>query len=787
MDKALTVIKKSQCLPFYPITVLPPDVLELMQRSFDALLGNSISIKMGNLIKVFDVYCHVTATPITYLSLSSPTFERVIRGFLGAFDNDSLVSVEKNTRRSYAKSFTKLLTKMREEIPLLPVVLGKDALPESNRHIWEGMKAHLDPVALRYWNGWEVQGRKENNGYVPMAYLWNSHGPEFAELVFDEYSKNMSKKLAPSHTDFNTLIYYLSENKERWPVSTFQNPLQIKRLFIDFMFHNFMQAVENGTDIDNRTRTYSKFIFSIDEIFIQSGTWARPFAGSLPKPPAKSTPGARTNHKKNSDGTVVKNKLITEVPLHLTDSTAIKILFKNIHEDNTLVLKWARYRLTRAKEAYEACKELAKYGTVITGGNENAKKIEDIGAANICATYVEKGTTYLKKGDKELTGKIPKGDIFKILGIPTVDTIFAFQMLLVHAHPCITDSFFLHFELHNKRGDVSGFKATEYGYQLIGYKDRKKGQNSEQKIDLSEQESEWVKLIIAMTEALRNDLRAAGNDEWRYLFLHTAGRLITPSRPESLKLNDGTIIFQKRMVEEFMVFGNRDETATRRFITQLSVTAFRASAAVEIYLRDHDVEEMARALGHKGYTSTLLSSYLPEPILAFFQTRWIRLFQRGIICRAMKDSPRLLEAARFRDMDELHEFLKNHALREIPEHLQNPDYLKTPVQKAAADNSDPDKPGQVVVSIDTGVLTALLSLNAAVAEATENARSNNKSGEDNDTRQLCSKAIYWSHFSDLVVKEIEDGFNSELQEYLETAQQHANAAHMEDLIYATAS
>jgi len=236
-----------------------------------------------------------------------------------------------------------------------------------------------------------------------------------------------------------------------------------------------------------------------------------------------------------------------------------------------------------------------------------------------------------------------------------------------------------------------------------------------------------------------------------------------------------------------MVFGNRDETATRRFITQLSVTAFRASAAVEIYLRDHDVEEMARALGHKGYTSTLLSSYLPEPILAFFQTRWIRLFQRGIICRAMKDSPRLLEAARFRDMDELHEFLKNHALREIPEHLQNPDYLKTPVQKAAADNSHPDKPGQVVVSIDTGVLTALLSLNAAVAEATENARSNNKSGEDNDTRQLCSKAIYWSHFSDLVVKEIEDGFNSELQEYLETAQQHANAAHMEDLIYATAS
>ena len=781
MDNALTIIKKSQSLPFYPITVLPPDVLKLMQSAFDALYGNGTPQKMGNLIKVFDVYCHVTGAPITYLNLSSPAFERVIRGFLGAFADEALVSVEKPTRRQYARSFVKLLTKMREEIPMLPLVTGQDALPDNNCHIWEEMQRNLDPMAVRYWNGWEVQGRKGNSGYVPIAYLWNSHGPEFAELVFDRYAKSMSAELSPSHTDFNTLLYFLSDNQERWPVSTFQNPLQIKRLFIDFMFHNFMQAVKNKTDIDVRTRTYSKFIFSMDKIFIQSGVWARPFAGELPRPIAKSTPGTRTNHKKKPDGTVVQNKLVTEIPLHLTDTAAIEILFKKIHEDNTLVLKWAKHRLAKAKEAYDVCKELAQHGIVITGGNKSAKTVEDIGAENLCATYLSKGITYLKKGGKELTGSVSKGDIFNTLGIPTVDTIFAFQMLLVHAHPCVTDSFLLHFELHDKRGNVSGFKPTESGYQLIGYKDRKGGKNSEQKIDLSEEEVEWVNLIISMTKVLRDELREAGNDEWRYLFLHTAGRLVTPSRPDAMKLNNKTIIFQRRMVEEFMALGQLDEATAKRFITQLSVTAFRASAAVEIFLRDHSVEDMARALGHKGYQSTLLSSYLPEPILAFFQTRWIRLFQRGIICRAMKDSPRLLEAARFSDMDELHEFLKNHALREIPEHLQNPDYLTAPTSLTAANDSAPDQPDQVVVSIDTGVLTALLSLKAAVTEATAKADATNKA------RQLCSRAIYWSRFSDLVVKEIEDGLNSELQEYLKIAQQHANTAHMEDIIYATAS
>lgn len=781
MDSSLTIIKGMQCLPFYPITALPPDVLEVMQRAFDAL-DPRVKTKAGNLIRSFDVYCHVTAAPITYLSLSSVGFEKVIRGFLGALDDESLLPLSYQARREYQRSFVKLMIKMREEIPMMPELATADWQPGLYQKVWQSMQRDLDPVALRYWNGWVVQGRNGNNGYVPIAYLWNSHGLEFAETVFEHYSKNMSKKLSPSHSDFNTFIYYLADNKKRWPASTFQNPVKLRQLFVDFMLHNFLQAVENGTDIDIRTRSYSKFIFYIDEIFLQSGVWVKPYSGALPKPISKTTPGTKTNTKKKSDGTVVKDKLITEVPIHLTDSQAIEILFKDIHEDNALVLKWARYRLQKAKEAYEACVELGRHGTVITGGNNNSKAIEQIGAANICATYLEKGTTYFKNNLKGILGKVPKGEAYKFLGIPNVDTIFALQMLLIHGHPEVTDSFFLNLELYNKRGTRTGFTKTESGaYQLTGYKDRAGGPNSLRKILLSDEEAEWVMLMVSMTQVLRDELRAAGNDEWRYMFLHTAGRFVTPSKPEALKLNDKTIPYKREMVEEFITLGNRGEIATKRFITRLSLTAFRASAAVEVFLRDHDVEEMARALGHKRYDSTLLSSYLPEPILAFFQTRWIRLFQRGIICRSMKDSPRLLEVACFANMDELHEFLENHALRDIPEHLQNPEYLKKPASFAAANDSDADKPGQVIVSINTGVLTALLSLRAAVIEETKRAQ------ENPPGRQLCAKAIYWSHFTELVVKDIEEGLQSDLLEHLESAQQHANATHMEDLIYATSS
>jgi hypothetical protein len=774
MEIGLTIIKSTNSLVNYPITRIPPDVLELMQRSCDGLAGEARSYKTAHLLKLLDAFFHVTGFQVSYLALSTPAFETAARGFAGALLDQSIIQASDQTTREYLRVFVKLLDKMRAEVPLLPFLTLADTDSPKTQAAWERMKRNIDLKALRYWNGWEIQGRKGKISYLPIPLVWNSHGEDFAEFIYKKYRQNAAKQLAPSHSDFNLWLQYISENAERWPTTSLQHPIHIKSLFIDFMRHNFFQALEFGSDIAIRTKSYSKFIYMIEEVFIDPGFWARPFAGKLPRPTVKTPPGSHTNLKKKKDGTVVKNKLITEIPLHVSDSQAIELLFKQIHADNRLVLDWAKTRLANAERALLDCQSLARNGNILTTGNNKVKELLYIGAENLCATYQRMGLGYLKAQDKNAVGHVSKSEIAERLGLPTTDTFFAFQLLLTHAHPCVTESFFTHFELYDKRGNLSGFLETNSGYQLVGYKDRKGGALSEQKIDLTPEQADWVKLIIDLTAVFRKELRNNNDDTWRFLFLHSGGRIVTPTRPEALKLNTKTIIFQRKMIKEFMSVGDLDENMAKRFIVRLSVTAFRASAAVEIYLNNHSVEEMARALGHAQYNSSLLSSYLPEPILAFFQTRWIRLFQRGIICQAMKDSPRLLEAARFNNMEELHDFLKNHALRDIPKHLQNPDYLKTPKQTSMATANDDKKADRVIVSIDTGVLTALLSLKAAVTNAKPDA-------------SLCSKAIYWSRFSDLVVRDIENGFNSDLHEYLEIAQQHANATHMESLIYATAS
>lgn len=774
MENGLTIIKSAISLVHHSIERIPPDVLDLFERCSDSVNPKSVE-KTPHLLKFLEAFFHVTSFQVTYMGLSSHSFQTAGLGFMRAVLDGAVCQMSHVSRMGYLRCFVKLMDKARENVPLLPSFALTDADSPEARTAWEQMKQALDTKALRYWHSWEIQGRKGKISYLPIPGIWRSHGEEFAELIYDKYRQNAAKQLAPAHSNFNLFLEYLSRNPEKWPVTTFQHPIEIKKLFLDFMGNNFIQAVENGTDIYSRTKSYSKFIFTIEQVFIDSGVWARPFAGQLPRPVAKSLPGSYTNLTKTKDGIVVKSKLITEVPIHVTDSQAIDILFRKIRADNNLVLKWARLRLDLASKKNIEFNVLAEKGEIITGGNLNAKHIAEIGIENLCATYKHKGITYLKEMKKTALGKVPRSEIAHCLGVPTVDTFFAFQMLLTHAYPCVTESFFTHFELYNKRGDLSGFLKTNSGYQLVGYKDRKGGALSEQKIKLTDEQADWVKLIISMTTPMRQELKTAGDDAWRYLFLHSGGRVVTPTRPEAVKLNNKTVKYQPTMVGEFMSVGNLSEDKAKQFIVRLSVTAFRASAGVEVYLNTHSVEEMARALGHSQYSSSLLSSYLPEAILAFFQTRWIRIFQRGIICRAMKDSPRLLEAARFNDMGELHEFLKNHALREIPEHLQNPDYLQSTKQsRTAANDKDKDKADYVIVSIETGVLTALLSLKAAVAAAKPDA-------------SVCGQAIYWSNFSDAVVRDIEEGYDSGLQDDLNIARQHANAAHMENLIYATAS
>src|SRR5262249_4299956 len=149
-----------------------------------------------------------------------------------------------------------------------------------------------------------------------------------------------------------------------------------------------------------------------------------------------------------------------------------------------------------------------------------------------------------------------------------------------------------------------------------------------------------------------------GDDAWRYLFL-TSGKGFTPARmcsqyAQARRRNPKGSFFDALKSPTSDISLERAEKLSARF----NLGAVRASKGVLVYLETRSVKEMAKALGHKKYSPKTLSHYLPAPIFDFFQSRWIRIFQQGMIVEAMKESALLLEATEFRTMAEFHEFMQ---------------------------------------------------------------------------------------------------------------------------------
>lgn len=762
----MTIIKNTAFLANYPFRVLPESLVAAFTRHA-SLVGEMLNPTL----KLFECYCDVTNAKISFTSLSSAPFRKVVEGFLGSLSDTSLVANQQRSRMHYARNFISILDSMRTEIPEIPEFEQKSIATLQFASVWKAQFDDLNVEAVHYWNGWEIKSAKGKSHFLALANLWNTHGREFAEQFYHQWRLFFEKRLGPGFSEVNKLAEFLVKNKENWPAESFYNPQTIKALFLAFMKEYFLDSYDRGLNLNSQIKTWGRFIANCEEAFIQGNIWATPFGGGLPKPTAKSVPGALTRISARDDGTEVHEKLITEVPLNVTDDEAIEIIFKRINADISTVVAWARAQTKDLHERAKQRKILARKGTPIRDG-AGKKTTQELGIENICATFEHYGFPTKKS---EFISRYGAGSsshkTAHLLGIPTAYSLFPAQCLLVAEHPEITQSFLEKLKLFDKNGNISGFIETDTGYQLEGFKDRRGPKLSQQKIPLSPAATETIKQVIEITEPLRNHLKLTGDERWRELFLTCSVGLFTPSSASTppwnmLVLTKRPNIF-KNLEESFADHTPLRGEKLKQFLSRVSLSTLRASCGVAVYLKTKSVQEMSKALGHAQYVPDLLAHYLPDSILGFFQSRWIRIFQRGIICEAMKDSPYLLESANFQTMGELHSFLINHALKYIPDHLQNPDgLLGTPI--AARDYT------QIYIAINPGILTALISLEMAVncAQCAQN---------------VSGRARYWADLSKVVTEEINQGHDGLLKQHLAEAKKYCDPSRMERLIYANAA
>lgn len=700
------------------------------------------------IFRYLECFLQITGQQVDEIILKTEEFKNIALDFLGAINSPKFTTSSFAWRYKISNVWLQLLSHLHSERPKLQHVTIKPSslslVPALKNLVDKFENMSLNEEKIWLWRAWPTTNKNGRNSFLPLYPVYERLGRTFVENLYqvcDAYFRSRRAALIPGLMPLTRFIgkypkpIYVNDFHQADFVTTFW-----QEFFIYFVTTSYDHG--NGAQISSIVTAWrNQILFFIKEHLQASGLFAAPL-GELPSPEPKTVAGANTHIKKQKDGKEIRTKLLTDIPLEVTDEQAIQLLFRQIERDVSIIRAWAQNARDDLWKRHQRRQELAPAGQVRfvrrRGGGKGAdlpwltERDNPHCLENACATFEHYKFRTNEEINLALLYPQPLNKTAGELGLPTTDALLPHCFLLVLEHPAITPSFLENLELYDRNGKLVGLHKNDgEGYQLKGFKNRKGHRLASQIITLSETATQTVEQIIQITEPVRMWLREKGNDNWRYLLLSCGQGFATPRRVGALSTSTSKPQRKNSLATSISTFADLPQADVLPLVERLSLPAARSSAGVLVYLKTKSVEKMSIALGHTYYNPKLLERYLPKEIREFFQERWIRIFQAGIIVEALKDSTYLLDASDFENIDQLYEFLSNHAIRTVSE--------SRPEVTPGGDNMA-GRRAEIVFGVNANVLTALLSLEIIVK----------KSGDDADPR-----AKYWADVGKQLISHIE--------------------------------
>lgn len=660
-----------------------------MVECFLCLTGKTIECDARGTIRVGTLYTQIVGALASErfweaTVINRYTYIRAWNALIQGVDDLGLSAV----RRFYLPSSTHV----NEEIAALVVTFEK---------------SKVDAFEAFCWRSSQLADRKGNRTWIPLKLVAMRYGQDFAEFIHSACAAQVFSK-GPRVIEINIFLTFLLSLPAEYDAEAFRSSSAMSKIWKKFKHHFVLQGlgIGNYEIVCNSFGIFRNFALTYLDGKGPFGlaTW------HLTRLPRADSETQFPNTGLDENGTAVAQKLLVDVPLEVTDTDALNIIFVELESRVHTIERWARQsvddiwsrHLRRIGSGVARKSRACVYGvTTFTKAN----------FARMAAKFNKSGYS----PELARTFARPLGDAAFHFGLPQTGALLPHMALLVIAHPLLTPSFFDNCELYDKHGHLNGLIESDNGPILQGHKFRRGPKLAQQVVHLTPATFELVKQIIALTTPLRDYLKEQGDDNWRKLFLTCGQGFGYPKGVKSTGLTADK--FRVRALEEeFVSMGLVPSHDARAFVKRFSLISLRATAAVLSYIENPDLGAFAKRLGHAEFNWQLMSRYMPAPLLAFFQERWVRLFQHAIIATAMQGSHLELRATGFDTMEQLHEFLKNHALKLHPRSAAN-DLSFTPPEKPNAKNTAGETDA-VVFGVTVENLTMLLSLSLAVEEST---------------------------------------------------------------------
>lgn len=585
-------------------------------------------------------------------------------------------------------------------------------------------KHNIDKSKVDYLDGWQVLSKEGKEHEAHLDTLYVNFGEVFTNKVhlalknyaFTQKSSSLTQALNHLRKLFVGFSTVYNE-RDGLSIEAF-----LSRNHVQLFFHKVFkvlfvrsQASQNcPKDFHIKWRNTINYY---TDCFINTGVFSgphKPFIAPVWKDPKDAAP----TFSIGGNATMPEDlRWFANIPLKIKDEEAVSIIQQRVERDMAHIRHVCLLKFEELLEREDRNKVFQSKGSVkpLSSNSHNHQYYNLVGADkldNTVATFYAHGISAKDTNYKSFLGfRSNASQLNTELNLPTKSTLNVLLTLLVMEHPLITPSWLAKWDLFDVNGNMVGYKQVGNQHIAVSCKSRKGATNAQQEVVLNDHSKSIVEFLIQHTRMSREHLKKKGDVNWRKMILTaTTTNVVCPSNLNTT-LHSANEFYDWLQDKSFFDKCSDITLIDAKAISEIhSLRSIRRHRGFQIYLETRSMDAVAEALGHENKDANLLTSYLPKPLMDFFNARWIRQFQNAILLEAMKDSVYRLDAVNM-STEDIEEFLNNHGIRIIPERF---DYGF--VQKTATDNETSESLSfdQLTYTISTSLLQLLMAIRLIV-------------------------------------------------------------------------
>ena len=685
-------------------------------------------IQVRRVLNIYAAYCYLvkqgnySALEILNDSSSLNSHFQSLIGFL--YDNDDLTISKRYVLSNELKKLFRYIAQ-EKHLTLNEVKLSNRKITEdASSCLAQFQKLNMDKTKADYLDGWQVISKegKEHEAYLDVLYV--HFGEAFTNKVyialknyaFTHKSSSLSQALCNLRKLFSgfSTVY---NDRDGLAIEAL-----LSRNHVQLFFHKVFKVLfvrsQAAQHCPKSFHTqWRNIVNHYTECYISTGVFAEPHKPFI-VPDWKDPKDAAPIFSIGGNATQPENlRWFANIPLRVKDEEAVSIIQQRVNRDMAHIKHVCLLKFEELLEREDRNKAFQSTGLVkpLSGTLGNTQYNNFVGAGkldNTVATFYAHGIGAKDTNYPSFLGFV--GNVSQLnteLNLPTKSTLNVLLTLLVLEHPLITPSWLSKWDLFDVNGNMVGYKQVGNQHIAVSYKWRKGATNAQQEVVLNELSKSIVELLIQHTHMAREYLKQKGGGKWRKMILTaTSNKAMHPS-----DLN-GTLHsanhFYDWLQDKSLFDKSSDITLkdTKAISNIHSLRSIRRHRGFQIYLETRSMDAVAEALGHEKKDAKLLTSYLPKPLMNFFNARWIRQFQNAILLEAMKNSVYRLDAVNM-SAQYIEEFLSNHGISNIPEHFDHGFFQQTTTDN---ENSESLAFDQLTYTISTSLLQLLMAIRFVV-------------------------------------------------------------------------